>query len=115
MIHATEMCAAGLAGLRDLDESEIETIVDYWFGGGADLAFLGIDTARLSDADTGRHRFRQWLRSGDKTQASMIYAITLAGEMVGYTNLNQYGAVGYSHWHIIKPDVRAGGISSALY
>ena len=115
MIHATQTCAAGLAGLRDLEESEIEVIVGYWFGGGADLAFLGIDTARLSDAAAARDRFRQWLRRGDKAQASMVYAITLDGDMVGYTNLNQYGVIGYSHWHIIRRDVRAGGISSALY
>lgn len=115
MIFATQKCSAGVAGFRDLEEAEIEQVVEYWFGV-ADLDFLGIDVARMPSREFSRQRFGGYLRSGDKAQASMIYAITLDGVMVGYTNLNQYpGHIGYSHWHIIRKDVRAQGISTALY
>jgi RimJ/RimL family protein N-acetyltransferase len=116
MIHATQPCHAGLAGLRDLEERDIDTIVAYWHGGGADLAFLGIDTVKMGEPAATRRRHRARLRTGDKAQKSMAYAIALNGAMIGYTQLNQYdGGVGYSHWHIIDSRVRAGGISSALY
>jgi len=51
MIHATQQCSCGLAGLHDLEERDVEAIIDYWHGGGADLAFLGIDLARLGSLD----------------------------------------------------------------
>jgi hypothetical protein len=35
---------------------------------------------------------------------------------VGYTLLNRYSEdVNYSHWHITLPDLRARGLSTALY
>jgi len=121
MIHAAQQCAAGLAGLRDLAESEIETIVAYWHGGVADLEYLGIDLVRMGTPDDMRRFYRPRLRTGDKAQPQIAYAITLDGDLVGYTQLNQYpsgqysGGIGHSHWHIIAADVRANGISSALY
>lgn len=116
MIHAAQNCRAGLAGLRDFEESEIEAIVAYWHGGGADLAHLGIDVARMGTPDDMRRWYRSRLRSGDKAQPQIAYAITLDGNFVGYTQLNQYeGGVAYSHWHIVARDTRALGISSALY
>lgn len=116
MIHATERCSAGQAGLRDLETADIDAIVAYWHGGGADLAFLGIDLARMGAPKDTRRRYSGRLRSGDKAQTSIAYAITRDEAMIGYTLLNQYATGdGYSHWHIISPDARAGGISSALY
>lgn len=116
MIHATVHCRSGLAGLRDLETDDIETIVDYWHGGGADLDHLGIDLSRLGTPDDMRRHYRDRIRTGDKSQAAIGYAVTLDGKMVGYTYLNQYGPdSNYSHWHITQADKRAGGITSALY
>jgi hypothetical protein len=101
--------------LRDLEEADIEAVVGYWFGT-ADLEFLGIDTMLMGTPDTMRAHYRSRLRNGDKNQKSISYVITLDGAMIGYTILNQYAPdTNYSHWHIITPNVRAGGISSALY
>ena len=116
MIHATQLCRAGLAGLRDLEKSEIEAVVAYWHRGGADLAHLGVDTARMGTPDDMRRWYRSRLRTGDKAQPQIAYAITLDANLVGYTLLNRYErGIGHSHWHIIARDVRAQGISSALY
>lgn len=116
MIHATQNCSAGVAGLRDLEERDIEAIVAYWHGGGADLAFLGIDIERMGGPEDTRRRYADRLRTGDKSQSSIAFAITRDRAMIGYTLLNQYeGGVGYSHWHIISPGARASGISTALY
>jgi hypothetical protein len=114
--HARVECPSGIATLRDLAPDDIETIVAYWHGGGADLEFLGIDVAKMGDADNSRRRFGAMFRTGDRDQRQIAYAIALDGAMVGYTMLNQYDAENnYSHWHIIAKDRRAGGISSALY
>lgn len=116
MIHANVHCRSGLAGLRDLEPDDIEAIVDYWHGGGADLFHLGIDLARLGTPDDMRCLYRERIRTGDKSQRSIAYAVTLDGKMVGYTHLNQYSPhSNYSHWHITQANIRAQGISSALY
>src|SRR5262249_14070909 len=42
--------------------------------------------------------------------------VLLKGELAGYTLLNRYTAeLNYSHWHIINPDLRGLGLSTALY
>lgn len=116
MIHADQHCASGVAGLRDMEAGDIEAVVDYWHGGIADLDQLGIDVARMGTPDDMRGWYRKRLPTGNRAQKQLAYAITLDGAMIGYTQLNQYaGGVGFSHWHIIRKDVRAGGISSALY
>lgn len=116
MIHATAQCRSGLAGLRDLKSEDIEAIVDYWHGGGADLVHLGIDLSRLGTPDDMRLHYRSRIRTGDKAQRAIGYAITLDCQFVGYTYLNQYAPdSNYSHWHITKAGMRAGGITSALY
>lgn len=116
MIHAAAHCRSGLAGLRDLEPDDIEAIVEYWHGGGADLAHLGIDLSRLGTPDDMRRHYRERIRTGDKAQGAIGYAVTLDGNFVGYTYLNQYGPdSNYSHWHITQADRRARGITSALY
>jgi hypothetical protein len=114
--HGSVRTKAGIAGLRDLAREDIELIVEYWHGGIADLAFLGIDQARLGTPASTRRRFEVALRNGDRAQPNVAYAITLDGRMIGYTLLNQYSPdTNYSHWHIISEDRRAAGISSAIY
>jgi RimJ/RimL family protein N-acetyltransferase len=116
MIHATQSTRAGLAVLRDLAESDLEHIVRYWHDGGADLEFLGIDPAKLGKPEDTHARYVRAVRNGDPAQPNIAFTITLDGEFVGYTLLNQYAPESnYSHWHIIAPENRAGGFSSALY
>src|SRR5262249_34630055 len=56
------------------------------------------------------------IRTGDETQANIALGITLDEQLVGYTLLNRYSREeNYSHWHIIGPELRAKGISTALY
>lgn len=116
MSHAEQKTRAGLAGLRDLEEADIEAVVAYWHGGGADLAFLGIDPGKLGSAEDTRRRYRLRLPAGDRAQAEIAYAVTLDDAMIGYTLLNQYaGSFGHSHWHIVSRNLRGSGISTALY
>jgi RimJ/RimL family protein N-acetyltransferase len=117
IVHATEMTARGEAALRDLHEPDIETIVRYWHGADeAQLSLLGVTRAMLSTPDKMHEKLLTWRRSGDPRQTSIGFAIILDERMIGYTRLNRHAPdVNYSHWHIIEPGLRAGGISSALY
>ncbi|MGD0191931.1 MAG: hypothetical protein ABSD74_14415 [Rhizomicrobium sp.] len=115
--HASQPTRSGLASLEDLEAPDIEAIVRYWHEAtDAHLDFLGIDRARLGSPDDTRQRFLTALRTGSPDQRTIAFAIKLDGALVGYTLLNRYAAdVNYSHWHIIDPDRRAAGFSSALY
>ena len=114
--HGSVQTRVGVAGLRDLAREDIDSIVEYWHGGIADLEFLGIDRARLGTPANTRRRYEVALRNGDHSQPNIAYAITLDDRMIGYTLLNQYSPdTNYSHWHIISGARRAAGVSSSLY
>jgi hypothetical protein len=107
----------GVAALRDIVAKDIDAIVRYWFTSGDEfLDFMGVDRERLGTMEDTRLRFLRAIRTGDPNQATFALAITLDGELAGYTLLNRYTAeTNYSHWHITAPQLRASGISTALY
>jgi len=77
---------------------------------------MGVDRQLLgSEADIHR-RFVNAIRTGNPSQSTISLGITLEDRLVGYTLLNRYSEdVNYSHWHIIAPNLRAKGLSTALY
>lgn len=109
--------AIGVAGLRDLTPADLSAIVEYWaFSPPEFLASMGADRGRLGPEEQIRRRFADAIPTGDANQAHIALAVTLEGGLVGYTLLNRYSEeVNYSHWHIIRPGLRAKGLSTALY
>jgi len=109
--------ASGLAALRDIMSSDLPAIADYWLLSPDEyLAAMGVDRQRLGSAQDIHKRFVNAIRTGEPGQSSIALAITLDQGLVGYTLLNRYSEeVNYSHWHIIVPDLRAKGLSTALY
>lgn len=116
-VHASVPTPVGVAGLRDLGVDDVEAVADYWHAGGEEhLDGLGIDRSLLGTRDDTRQRFRRALPTGDSDQRTLAFGITVDGELAGYTLLNRYTPEdNYSHWHIITPRLRAGGLSTALY
>jgi hypothetical protein len=114
---ASVKTASGLAGLRDLTSSDLPAIADYWLLSPDEyLVAMGVDRHRLGSAEDVHKRFFNAIRTGEAVQPSIALAITLDEGLVGYTLLNRYSAeVNYSHWHIIVPNLRAKGLSTALY
>jgi hypothetical protein len=114
---ASVKTASGLAGLRDLTSSDLPAIADYWLLSPEEyLAAMGVDRQRLGSAEDIHKRFFNAIRTGEPVQSSIALAITLDEGLVGYTLLNRSSAeVNYSHWHIIVPNLRAKGLSTALY
>jgi RimJ/RimL family protein N-acetyltransferase len=117
MLHASVRIPQGVAALRDLEASDIDALVSYWFGSGDEfLNFMGIDRGRLGTMEDTRQRFLHAIRTDDPNQKSFALAITLDGELAGYTLLNRYAPeTNYGHWHITVPRLRGSGISTALY
>jgi len=117
MIHAEQKTAEGIAALCDAEEADIDSIIDYWHSSTEDyLADMGVDLARLGQPAQMRVRYMRALRTGDAAQSSILFSIRLDEEFAGFTLLNQYDAqTNYSHWHIVNPDKRGSGISTALY
>jgi len=107
----------GIAGLRDLTDADLPAIVDYWLLGPVEhLEFMGVDRRLLGSSKDIHKRFVNAVRTGDPSQSTIAFAITLDDRLVGYTLLNRYSeAVNYSHWHIIASNLRGRGISTALY
>lgn len=117
MIHAEQKTAHGIAALRDAEVADIDLIADYWYSSTEEyLVDMGADPARLGKPAQTRARYMRALRNGDPAQSSILFSIQLDGRFVGFTLLNQYDPqTNYSHWHIVNPDKRRGGISTALY
>jgi len=107
----------GTAGLRDLTSADLPAIVDYWLlSPDEHLDFMGVDRQRLGSSEDVHIRFANAARTGDPSQPTIALAITLDGQLVGYTLLNRYSEeVNYSHWHITVSNLRGKGLSTALY
>ncbi len=116
-VYTTVETKAGTATLRSLRVGDVDVVVRFWHGSGDELLdFLGVDRGRLGAAEDTRQRFLRAIPSGDPAQMNLAFAIDVDGELTGYTLLNRYSAeVNYSHWHIIRPELRGAGLSSALY
>jgi len=107
----------GITGLRDLTAADVPAIVDYWLLCPEEhLAFMGVDRQLLGPDEAIRKRFLNAIRTGDPGQSTIAFGITSDDRLVGYTLLNRYTEeVNYSHWHIIDSNLRARGLSTALY
>jgi RimJ/RimL family protein N-acetyltransferase len=116
-IFAAVETPKGVAGLRDLTPADIPAIIDYWLSSSDEyFAFLGVDRQRLGGADDIRTRYLNAIRTGDPAQLTISLAITLNAQLAGYTLFVRHShEVNYCHWHIIAPNLRAQGLSTALY
>lgn len=116
-IFASVKTPNGVAGLRDLTPDDLPAIADYWLLSPDEfLDFMGVDRGGLGSREDIYGRFSNAIRTGGVGQSTISLGITLEERLVGYTLLNRYSEeVNYSHWHIIVPDLRAKGLSTALY
>ncbi len=104
-VIASARISTSVATLRDLAPADIPAISDYWLlSSDGYLADMGVDRARLGSQEDIRKKFSNAIRTGDPTQPTLAFAVTLDDRFVGYTLLNRYSnEVNYSHWHIIRP------------
>lgn len=101
-----------------VSEADLDSMADYFTRPDAHLDTL-MDRTRLT-REKLRERYAAWRWSGDPAQMSSIFALRCragdASRLIGFTNLlRKTPDENYSHWHIIDPADRAGGVSTAIY
>ncbi|RBH90108.1 N-acetyltransferase [Xanthomonas oryzae] len=109
LIHARLPMRAGLLTLRDANPQDADPFVEYWTDSPKSyLKVLGVDTARLGDAQQIRERFMRNIPSSEPLeQPTVIYSIYLKEILIGYTNINRYDAQeNYMHLHIYRKALR---------
>ena len=116
-VFASVRTTNGVTGLRDLTPADLPAIVDYWLLSPHEhLTVMGVDRRLLGSEEDIHRRFANAIRTGNSSQSAIAFGITLEDRLAGYTLLNRYSEqVNYSHWHIIVPNLRARGLSTALY
>ncbi|HEX5005566.1 MAG TPA: hypothetical protein VFV70_00555 [Hyphomonadaceae bacterium] len=106
---------AGHVWFDDATDADLDAIADYFTRSDAHLDTL-LDRGRMPDRAGLKTRYEAWKRTGDPGQMQSVFTLRLEGRLIGFTNLLRRSEMeNYSHWHILDPDVRAGGISSAVY
>jgi RimJ/RimL family protein N-acetyltransferase len=105
----------GEAWFDDVTDADLDVIADYFTRPDAHLDTL-IDRTRFPGRLALREHYASWKRNGDPGQTTSVFALRLDGRLIGFTNLRRKTDVdNYSHWHIVEPGDRAGGVSSAVY
>jgi RimJ/RimL family protein N-acetyltransferase len=99
----------------DVSEADLDAMADYFIRPDPHLDTL-VDRAKIPSREKVRETYAAWRWRGDPDQMQSIFALRLDGALVGFTNLlRRSPEVNFSHWHIIAPEHRAAGISSAVY
>lgn len=100
---------AGILGVRDAIPEDVGLYINYWhYSGDRIIKFLRIDQARLGGPEDSEKRFMSMIRKNDKNQKSVIFSIVLNERVIGYTNINMYGAMeNYPHFHTYLHSDRA--------
>jgi hypothetical protein len=99
----------------DVTDTDLDAIADYFTRPDPHLDTL-IDRMKLPARENLRQRYASWRYTGDPAQMFSVFALRLDHRLVGFTNLlRKTPDENYSHWHIIDPADRAGGVSTAIY
>jgi hypothetical protein len=88
---------------RDLMETDIETIVDYWHGSDPGfLQSLGADLSKLTSRSATRERLSLTLNRGPEAHRA-YFVIASERELLAYTNLNFRSTTdACAHFHVLK-------------
>jgi hypothetical protein len=93
---------AGTLAVRDALPSDVDAFLKYWhYSGDKIINFLRIDRAKLGTPEDTRQRFFSMIRNPEMVdQPSVVFTLTLNGEVIGYTNVNRRGPDdNYPHFH----------------
>lgn len=103
--------------VRDIQESDIPAIVDYWHKSTPEfLTSIGVDTNKLVSEEETAGLFRRSLPENRQENDRFTLVACLGDQAVGYTNLNFVGdKQAYGHVHIIDPKYRNKGVAAFLF
>ncbi|WP_207431503.1 GNAT family N-acetyltransferase [Sabulibacter ruber] len=103
--------------VRELQESDIEAIVNYWLT--ADAAYLegmGVELSKIPGRSAWIHMLKTQVHTPLKEKQSYCLIWTLNGKAVGHSNTNKiiFGQEAYMHLHIWEADIRRQGLGSSF-
>jgi RimJ/RimL family protein N-acetyltransferase len=101
--------------IRDMQQSDIETLVDYWSG--SDEGYwksIGVNHAKVSPPEKLKNHFELFLKPDSR---SKIFIIAQAEIPIGYVMLTAPKEDGfqYAHTHGFNPDLRGQGIATLCF
>lgn len=106
--------------LRDLLESDIPLLLDYWYG--SDPAYfeaMGVDLGRMPPKDAFERTLRDKIRanSAPGRPPLNVVIVTYEGRPVGFHTVNPVipGDHGIFHAHLIAPEMRGRGLGQHSY
>jgi len=100
--------------IRDIEESDVETLVSYWHDSDpAYLSSLGVNLEKRTSRDQTRRRFLSSLPGPRTNPERATFIVTAAGQLVAYTNLNfkSMDEV-YVHFHTLE---RSSFVKALVY
>jgi hypothetical protein len=117
MIHFTTTFHGLELTVRDLEERDVGTIVDYWHQSTPEyLKSIGVDVRKLTSPEETRARILSSLAGPPAQRARAYFVVTGGGGMVGYTNLHlPTPHEGYAHVHVLQPGVRMKAVARFLF
>ena len=101
--------------LRELRESDIEPLSDYWFK--SDPSFLvnmGVDLSKIPPREEWEQMLMEQIGQSYQEKKSYCLVWLLNDEPVGHSNINRiiFGEEAYMHLHIWKKDNRTKGLGA---
>jgi hypothetical protein len=98
-----------------LTEADLDAVAGYFLRPDPHLDAI-MDRSKLPGQAALRAYYDTARYSGDPGQMAAAFGLRLDSRLVGFTILmRKTPEENYSHWHIIDPKDRAGGVSSAIY
>lgn len=100
---------AGSLALRDAQPADLDSYLGYWhYSGERTKEMLGIDRRKLGTPADTRERFLAMIRKPGTYPSDVIFTATLNALVIGYTNMNRYGAdEAYVHLHLYRRSLRS--------
>jgi len=103
--------------IRDLEESDVPALVEYWHGSTPDYLYsIGVDLSKLTTREETRQRLLASLEAAGKRSRITLVVAAAGGKPLAYSNAN-LGAdgVGYVHAHVLDPALRRLGFASTAF
>lgn len=106
--------------VRDIQESDIQEIVDYWHKSEPKfLESINVDISKIVSEEETARIFRLCVPE-NRQEGDRITLVACHGDrVVGYTNLNFFGdkeaKEAYAHVHTIDPKYRSKGVAAFVF
>jgi RimJ/RimL family protein N-acetyltransferase len=108
---------SGSLSVREIQESDIESIIQYWLGSDKNfLEGMGVDLAKIPAGSEWREMLLEQLRTPVREKKSYCLVWLAGGLPIGHSNINKivFGEEAYMHLHLWNHHQRKKGLGTEL-